>query len=62
MAKMLTAKDLANHTDLSARYFRLLASRGVIPGAVQPSGRDGAWRFDATSGINRTCFDAKQEN
>ena len=47
MAKMLTAKDLANRAGFSARYFRQLAAQGAIPGAHQPGGRGGAWRFDA---------------
>ncbi len=44
--KYVTAKYLADETGLSARYFTRKAAEGIIPGAHQPSGPGGAWRFD----------------
>ncbi len=42
----VTAAHLAARTGLTARYFTGRACEGKIPGAVQPSGPGGAWRFD----------------
>ncbi len=44
--RYVTARYLAAQTGMSARYFRNLAAQGKLPGAVQPSGPGGAWRFD----------------
>src|SRR4051812_28439222 len=40
------AAHLARRTGLSSRWFTGRASQGKIPGAYQPSGEGGAWRFD----------------
>ena len=37
---------LAERTSLTARWFTGQACEGRIPGAVQPIGPGGAWRFD----------------
>ncbi len=42
----VSAAHLAAWTGLTARYFTGRACEGKIPGAVQPSGPGGAWRFD----------------
>lgn len=42
--RYLTAAELAKHTRLSARWFTAHARE--IPGACQPAGARGAWRFD----------------
>lgn len=41
-----TAAALAKETGLSARWFTAKAAKGKIPGAYQPAGERGAWRFD----------------
>ena len=40
------AACLARQTGFTSRWFTGLAARGKIPGAYQPGGRGGAWRFD----------------
>jgi hypothetical protein len=40
------ASYLAERTGLTARYFTGKAAEGQIPGAHQPSGPGGAWRFN----------------
>ncbi len=42
----VSATHLAERTGLTARWFTGQACEGRIPGAVQPSGPGGAWRFD----------------
>ncbi len=42
----VSAAHLAQRTGLTARWFTGAACEGKIPGAVQPSGPGGAWRFD----------------
>ena len=42
----VSAGHLAVRTGLTARWFTGAACEGRIPGAVQPSGPGGAWRFD----------------
>ena len=44
--KYVSAAYLSECTSLTARYFTGRACEGKIPGAVQPSGPGGAWRFD----------------
>ena len=44
--KYVSAAYLAERTSLTARWFTRQACEGKIPGAVQPSGPGGAWRFD----------------
>ena len=41
----VSATHLAARTGLTARWFTGQACEGRIPGAVQPSGPRGAWRF-----------------
>ena len=42
----VSAAHLAQQTGLTTRWFTAAACEGRIPGAVQPSGPGGAWRFD----------------
>ncbi len=42
----VSAAYLAERTSLTTRWFTAKACEGNIPGAVQPSGPRGAWRFD----------------
>ena len=42
----VSAAHLAARTGLTSRWFTAAACEGKIPGAVQPSGPRGAWRFD----------------
>ena len=44
--KYVSATYLAERTSLTARWFTGQACEGKIPGAVQPIGPGGAWRFD----------------
>ncbi len=44
--KYVSASYLSERTSLSARWFTGQACEGKIPGAVQPIGPGGAWRFD----------------
>ncbi len=44
--KYVSAAYLAERTSLTARWFTGQACEGKIPGAVQPIGPGGAWRFD----------------
>ncbi len=44
--KYVSAAYLSERTSLSARWFTGQACEGKIPGAVQPIGPGGAWRFD----------------
>ena len=46
-SRHVSASHLAARTGLTARWFTGAACEGKIPGAVQPSGPGGAWRFDA---------------
>src|ERR1041385_6394850 len=48
MAKHVTASYLAEQTGFSARQLTGLARQRRIPGAVQPTGPRGGWRFDET--------------
>src|SRR4029077_5117802 len=43
----LAISDLVEGYGFSARYWTKLAASGRIPGAWQPSGPKGSWRFDA---------------
>ena len=45
-AKHVSAAYLSERTSLTARWFTGQACEGKIPGAVQPAGPGGAWRFD----------------
>lgn len=45
-ARYVTAAYLAEKTGFSARWFTAGAAAGNIPGAHQPTGSGGAWRFD----------------
>ena len=45
-SRHVSATHLAARTGLTARWFTGAACEGKIPGAVQPSGPRGAWRFD----------------
>ena len=45
-AKYVSAAYLAERTSLTTRWFTGQACEGKIPGAVQPIGPGGAWRFD----------------
>ena len=45
-AKHVSAAYLSECTSLTARWFTGQACEGKIPGAVQPAGPGGAWRFD----------------
>src|SRR5205085_9113108 len=47
MQKPLTTKEAADKCRLSERRMIRLAADGRIPGAFQPAGPHGAWRFDA---------------
>lgn len=42
----VTATLLAAQTGLTRRWFTGQAAQGKIPGAYQPAGAKGAWRFD----------------
>ncbi len=44
--KYVSAAYLSERTSLSKRWFTGQACEGKIPGAVQPIGPGGAWRFD----------------
>ncbi len=44
--KYVSAAYLSERTSLTARWFTGQACEGRIPGAVQPAGPGGAWRFD----------------
>ncbi len=44
--KYVSAAYLAERTSLTTRWFTGQACEGKIPGAVQPIGPGGAWRFD----------------
>ncbi len=44
--KYISAAYLSERTSLTARWFTGQACEGKIPGAVQPNGPGGAWRFD----------------
>ena len=44
--KYVSAAYLAERTSLTTRWFTGQACEGRIPGAVQPGGPGGAWRFD----------------
>jgi hypothetical protein len=44
--KYVSAAYLAERTSLTTRWFTGQACEGRIPGAVQPAGPGGAWRFD----------------
>ncbi len=44
--KYVSAAYLSECTSLTARWFTGQACEGKIPGAVQPIGPGGAWRFD----------------
>ncbi len=44
--KYVSAAYLAERTSLTPRWFTGQACEGKIPGAVQPNGPGGAWRFD----------------
>ncbi len=44
--KYVSAAYLAERTSLTTRWFTGQACEGKIPGAVQPAGPGGAWRFD----------------
>ncbi len=45
-SRHVSATHLAARTGLTARWFTAQACEGRIPGAVQPSGPGGAWRFN----------------
>jgi hypothetical protein len=45
--RYLSAPELAAETGLSARWFTRQAAEGKIPGACQPGGPRGDWRFEA---------------
>ena len=42
----VSAAELARRTGFSSRWFTGRAAEGKIPGAYQPAGSRGAWRFD----------------
>ena len=44
--KYVSAAYLSERTSLSPRWFTGQACEGRIPGAFQPNGPGGAWRFD----------------
>ncbi len=44
--KYVSAAYLSERTSLTTRWFTRQACEGKIPGAVQPNGPGGAWRFD----------------
>ena len=44
--KYVSAAYLSERTSLTTRWFTRQACEGKIPGAVQPAGPGGAWRFD----------------
>ena len=44
--QFVSAGYLARKTGLTTRYWTQRAIRGEVPGAFQPSGYRGAWRFD----------------
>ncbi len=44
--KYVSAAYLSERTSLTTRWFTRQACEGKIPGAVQPSGPGGTWRFD----------------
>ena len=44
--KYVSAAYLSERTSLTPRWFTRQACEGKIPGAVQPAGPGGAWRFD----------------
>ncbi len=44
--KYVSAAYLAERTSLTTHWFTRQACEGKIPGAVQPSGPGGTWRFD----------------
>ncbi len=44
--KYVSVAYLAERTSLTTRWFTWQACEGRIPGAVQPAGPGGAWRFD----------------
>ncbi len=44
--KYVSATYLAERTSLTTRWFTKQACEGKIPGAVQPNGPGGTWRFD----------------
>ncbi len=44
--KYVSAAYLSERTSLTARWFTGQACEGRIPGAVQPAGPGGTWRFD----------------
>ncbi len=44
--KYVSAAYLAERTSLTTRWFTRQACEGRIPGAIQPAGLGGAWRFD----------------
>jgi hypothetical protein len=46
MSEYVSAQYLAERTGFTDRYFRDLAASGKLPGAYQPSGHGGAWRFN----------------
>ncbi len=47
MPPFVRAKELAENTGPTARYFAALACQNQVPGAHQPTGSGGAWLFDA---------------
>jgi hypothetical protein len=44
--KHVTAAYLAKQCGFTARWLRARAAHGDIPGAAQPAGSGGGWRFD----------------
>jgi hypothetical protein len=44
--RFVSSTYLAARTGFSARWFTREASKGKIPGACQPNGEKGEWRFD----------------
>jgi hypothetical protein len=44
--RYLTAAQLARQAGFTARWLTARAAAGEIPGACQPGGAGGAWRFD----------------
>jgi hypothetical protein len=49
MTGHLTAEDLARDYGFSSRHWTRLAASGIVPGATQPTGKNGKWFFDETT-------------
>jgi hypothetical protein len=46
MSEQFTAADLAREYGYTPRHWMRLAASGIVPGATQPTGRNGKWFFD----------------